>query len=137
MGIKRGRYCPPFAIATDRSHGISMPWYPRPKRLRLLQGQFPGRVMTTLSITSPTAEELTRIARMRLTESPYFFLKGLECRCAGGVLTLQGRVPMLRLKQFAEDIVSRIDGIESIDNRIEVVDPFAPASAAPRLRNAG
>lgn len=93
--------------------------------------------MTTLSISSPTPEELTRVAQRRLTESPYFFLKGLNCQCQGGVLTLRGRVPMLRLKQFAEDIVSRIDGIESIDNRIEVVDPFAPASAAPGLRNAG
>lgn len=62
-------------------------------------------------------------AHRRLCASPYFFLKSLDCDVEGGVLTLRGRVPLEPLKQFAEVIVSRVEGVQRVVNRIEVVDP--------------
>lgn len=78
-----------------------------------------------------------QMAERRLRESPYFFLKSLSCHFDNGVLTLRGRVPHSRLKQFAESIVSRIDGVMEVVNRVEVFDPVRAPLSAQGLRNAG
>ena len=83
------------------------------------------------------ANRVGETAERRLRESPYFFLKSLSCRFDNGVLTLGGRVPHSRLKQFAESIVSRIDGVEEVVNRVEVFDPVLAPLGAQGLRNAG
>lgn len=62
-------------------------------------------------------------ASRRLCESPYYFLKGISCHVDGGVLTLRGRVPMEPLREFAESIVSRVEGVRRVVNRIEIYDP--------------
>jgi osmotically-inducible protein OsmY len=69
------------------------------------------------------ASTIVRLAERRLRESPYFFLKSVRCRAEGGRLTLEGRVPFSPLREFAESIVARVDGVREIDNRIEVYDP--------------
>lgn len=82
------------------------------------------------------ADETTDIgalAERRLQESPYFYLKRLRCRYEAGVLTLLGRVPYGQLKQIAESIVERVEGIEHVINRVEVLDP----TGVPAVRNAG
>ncbi|MEX0977659.1 MAG: BON domain-containing protein [Pirellulales bacterium] len=66
---------------------------------------------------------IVRAASRRLCESPYYFLKGIRCDVDGGVLTLRGRVPMEPLREFAESIVSRVEGVRSVVNRIDVYDP--------------
>ena len=63
----------------------------------------------------PSEESIGQLAQRRLRESPYFFLKSLECHFADGVLTLRGRVPYAPLKKFAEAIVWRIDGVARRD----------------------
>jgi osmotically-inducible protein OsmY len=81
---------------------------------------------------------IVEAAHRRLHCSPYFFLKGVSCRVDGGVLTLRGRVPFKPLKQFAESIVSRVEGVREVVNRIEVYDPSSVhMSSAPAARNAG
>ena len=96
--------------------------------------------MTILSLsisnTAPTAT-LGEQAERRLRESAYFYLRSIRCDYADGVLTLRGRVPYSQLRDFAEDIVARVPGIEEIANCLEVVDPLRPPIAAPGLRNAG
>ncbi len=77
------------------------------------------------------------IAERRLRESPYFFLKALNCHFENGVLTLRGRVPHGRLKQFAEAIVSRIEGVREVVNRVEVFDPVRGPFSVREMRNAG
>jgi osmotically-inducible protein OsmY len=65
-------------------------------------------------------------------------LKSLRCRYTSGVLTLQGRVPYRQLRQLAEAIVARVDGVELVANEVEVVEPgqYMP-NGAPAARNAG
>ncbi len=83
------------------------------------------------------AERVVATAERRLRESPYFFLKGLHCRFSTGVLTVQGTVPMWQLREFAETIVARVDGVETVDNQIEVFDPMQMPLRGPAARNAG
>jgi osmotically-inducible protein OsmY len=94
--------------------------------------------MKILPISAAHApSEIGLVAERRLHESPYFFLKNLHCRYDQGVLTLLGRVPLPRLKQVAESIVVRVQGVEEVVNRIEVVDPTEPPLTAREVRNAG
>ncbi len=93
------------------------------------------RTDSTMKILEiPTHAEL---AERRLRESPYFFLKGLTCRFDSGTLTLAGRVPYQQLKRFAEKIVSRVDGVREVVNRVEVFDPVTSPNGFPGVRNAG
>lgn len=94
--------------------------------------------MTILSISHEGAGgSIGELAERRLRESPYFFLKNVHCDFTGGVLTLRGRVPYAQLRDFAEDIVARVPGVDEIVNYVEVVDPLRPTIGAPGLRNVG
>jgi osmotically-inducible protein OsmY len=77
------------------------------------------------------------IAQQKLRESPYYFLRNLACHYDEGVLTLRGRVPIGPLRQLAESIVCRIDGVHEVVNRVEVVDPTLGHVTHPAVRNAG
>jgi osmotically-inducible protein OsmY len=77
------------------------------------------------------------IAQQKLRESPYYFLKNLTCHYDDGVLTLRGRVPMGTLKQLAESIACRVDGVHEVVNRVEVVDPTLGHAKHRAVRNAG
>jgi hypothetical protein len=90
--------------------------------------------MDTLRFTAATAT--CELAQRRLCESPYFFLKRLTCHFNSGVLTLRGRVPHRQLREVAEKIVSRVDGIRSIDNQVEVSDPSSWAPVPTRRASA-
>ncbi len=80
--------------------------------------------MTILSLqTTLDAESISQAAERRLRESPYYFLRALRCRFDAGVLTLIGRVPFGQLKQFAENIVLRVEGVQYVVNQVEVYDP--------------
>ncbi len=95
--------------------------------------------MTDVEKTSaPTGDDaVVEAAERSLHGSPYFFLKGLRCRCAAGALTLRGRVPYGQLKQLAEAIVYRVDGVHRVINEIQVVNPSLSPGEAPRARTAG
>ena len=93
-----------------------------------------------MQILEPAANPLSAIgelAQRRLWESPYFFLRNLTCRFEAGVLTLSGRVPYGQLKQFAESIVARVEGVREVVNRVEVFDPARGDFNVPTVRNAG
>jgi hypothetical protein len=77
------------------------------------------------------------IAQQKLRESPYYFLRNLTCHFDEGVLTLRGWVPMGPLRQLAESIVCRIDGVHEVVNRVEVVDPTLGHATHQAVRNAG
>ena len=82
------------------------------------------------SLIIPAPHEMTSLAERRLRESPYFFLRNVRCGFDAGTLTLEGWVPFVPLKQFAETIVRRIDGVYDVCNRVEVVDPLRPTHGA-------
>ena len=84
----------------------------------------PHDAMTILPLqTSLEPGTIGQLAERRLRESPYYFLRFLECRCEQGVVTLTGRVPHSQLRLFAESIVDRVEGVQRIVNRIEIQDP--------------
>jgi osmotically-inducible protein OsmY len=67
------------------------------------------------------------LAERRLRSNPYLALKNVSCDSLdGGVLILRGCVPSYYLKQIAQQAVASLDGIERIDNQIEVVSPVLP-----------
>jgi osmotically-inducible protein OsmY len=91
----------------------------------------------TLASTRPSARAIagspeenyglsTRIAdlaRQRLGGTSYQFLRFVDCCFQNGVLTLRGRVPSFYLKQMAQSLLANIEGVDRIDNRVDVVSP--------------
>jgi osmotically-inducible protein OsmY len=74
------------------------------------------------------------LAESRLRRSAYLALRPLSCEFRAGVLTLRGRLPSYYLKQVAQAAVATVEGVERIDNQIEVAaHPASPASGEPRL----
>jgi osmotically-inducible protein OsmY len=65
-------------------------------------------------------EEIIRRARDRLSCSPYPELARITSSYHRGVLMLRGCVRSQYLKQVAQELVSRIEGVDAIVNHIEV-----------------
>ncbi|HEV3138151.1 MAG TPA: BON domain-containing protein [Pirellulales bacterium] len=91
--------------------------------------------MELLELYSAAPAKIADLAEQRLRKSPYFFLKSVSCEFNSGVLTLRGRVPHPQLKQFAESIVSRVDGVEKVVNRVEIFDPVVGSIVAREVCN--
>jgi osmotically-inducible protein OsmY len=53
----------------------------------------------------------------------YLALKNVSCEYNEGVLTLRGCLPSYYLKQIAQTAVAQLDGVERINNEIEVIAP--------------
>jgi hypothetical protein len=66
---------------------------------------------------------LKELAEGRLGRNPYLALKGVACDCRGGVLVLRGCLPSYYLKQIAQEVVARLEGVGAVDNQIQVVPP--------------
>ena len=60
-------------------------------------------------------------AETRLHQSAYSPLRQVKCQVHGQVLTICGRVPSYYLKQVAQTLLGGLDGIGTIDNRLDVV----------------
>ncbi|HEY2252076.1 MAG TPA: BON domain-containing protein, partial [Planctomycetaceae bacterium] len=56
----------------------------------------------------------------RLRESPYGAVRRLSCEFADGVLTLRGNVASFFHKQVAQQSVVGLEGVDQVDNQIEV-----------------
>lgn len=73
-------------------------------------------------------------ARKRLAEEhPHGFYFGqVECIFENGVLRLRGRVPTYYMKQLLQNRLADIDGVDWIDNEVDVVSSVGLSSARPR-----
>jgi hypothetical protein len=69
---------------------------------------------------SPRHVDPADLAERALRNSPYLALRNVACDCRGGVLTLRGCLPTYYLKQVAQAVVARIDGVRQVVNDIEV-----------------
>ncbi len=71
---------------------------------------------------SPVAQkELVEVeAGARLRRSSYREVRCVTCEFHEGILTLRGRVPTYYLKQIAQSLVCRMEGVAEINNRVEV-----------------
>jgi hypothetical protein len=63
------------------------------------------------------------LARRRLSSRcPYaFYFRYISCSYDHGVLTLHGRLPSFYLKQVLQTMLNNVDGVERIDNQVDVV----------------
>jgi hypothetical protein len=66
---------------------------------------------------------LRELAEDCLRRNPYLALKNVSCDCHAGVLVLRGCLPSYYLKQVAQEAVACLEGVEAVDNRIEVMPP--------------
>ena len=55
-----------------------------------------------------------------LRSSSYLSLRRLSCEYHEGVLTIRGRVATFYLKQVAQSLLGRLEGVEEINNLVEV-----------------
>jgi len=68
----------------------------------------------------------TDLVERCLRSNPYLALKNISCDLLDGVLVLRGCLPTYYLKQIAQEAVASLEGIERIDNQIQVVTPAFP-----------
>ena len=75
--------------------------------------------------TSPKSEErIIREVRHELLMLPYFeVFDNIAYKVDGGTVTLLGQVVRPVLKSDAENAVKRIEGVERVNNQIEVLPP--------------
>ena len=70
---------------------------------------------------------LRELAEGRLRRNPYLALRNVSCDCRGGVLVLRGRLPSYYLKQVAQEAVAHLEGVQGVENQIEVVPRANPS----------
>ena len=82
----------------------------------------------------PSQEYLRREVRHQLVMLPYYSVfDNLEYKVEGYTVELSGQVAWPTLKSDAENVVKRIEGVEKVVNRIEVL-PLSPYDG--RIRRA-
>jgi hyperosmotically inducible protein len=83
---------------------------------------------------SPAYQRLVKEVRHELVMLPYLgVFDNLGYKVDGSTVTLVGQVTRPTLKSDAENVVKKIEGVEKVDNQIEVL-PLSPAD--DRIRRA-
>ena len=62
----------------------------------------------------------------RFQHSGYIELRDLSCHFHEGVLTLRGRVSSYYMKQLAQTFVFHLEGVQELNNRVEVLPSPLP-----------
>jgi CheY-like chemotaxis protein len=104
----------------SRIAGCDEHWV-KPVDLRALEGLLASRQRIC-------QEDAAFAAEFRLHASPYTALKNVLCVYQKGVLTLRGNLPSFHLKQLAQETVAGLEGVDQVDNQIEVAEPAGRAS---------
>jgi osmotically-inducible protein OsmY len=78
-----------------------------------------GHAISPSSLLAPA--RVVEGAENCLRHNSYLALKNVQCDFHEGVLTLKGCLPTYYLKQMAQSVVGRIEGVKRIVNEIEVV----------------
>jgi osmotically-inducible protein OsmY len=73
-----------------------------------------------MEIEDMTPIKVLENVRRRLQESPYGFQRRVDAAYEDGVLTLRGRVPTFFLKQTAQALVAKVDGVRQVVNLVDV-----------------
>jgi osmotically-inducible protein OsmY len=72
--------------------------------------------MSTASLQTPLFERI----HAALTTSPYVTSRQVRVETADGRVVLKGNVRSFFQKQMAQEAIRRVDGVEAIDNLLEV-----------------
>lgn len=67
-----------------------------------------------------TSASLAERVDSAITTSPYLFRRKLRFETVGGRVILQGVVKTYFQKQMAQEVVRRVEGVERVDNHLEV-----------------
>ena len=74
--------------------------------------------------SAKSQERITQEVRHELLMLPYFgVFDNIAYKVDGSAVTLSGQVVRPSLKSDAENVVKRIEGVERVDNQIEVLPP--------------
>ena len=73
--------------------------------------------------TVPRGSSLEDRVQQQLGQSPYLGVRHVNAEIRQGVLILSGSVASFFLKQMAQTAVVTVEGVESIINRIDVIEP--------------
>jgi osmotically-inducible protein OsmY len=65
-------------------------------------------------------ESIVRGVSLALRTSGYRDLFDLRCECEDGVITLVGRVGSYFLKQVAQTVAGRVEGVKRVNNQLQV-----------------
>ncbi|NUQ62395.1 MAG: BON domain-containing protein [Pirellulales bacterium] len=85
-------------------------------------GTIPWREERPITTSAPTGNDarVALLAERALSQKDFRFSRCVSCESRDGTLILSGRVPTYYLKQLAQAAVSGIEGVEQIDNRLDV-----------------
>ena len=90
---------------------------------------------SSLECAEPTATERNRIVRQAshlLRDRSYGFHRRIDFAFADGTLTVTGPVPSFYAKQLLQESLLIIDGVQCIDNQVDVVYPTHNRSVGRR-----
>jgi len=74
-------------------------------------------------------------AARRLTAQPHPFasyFRDISVECCDGLLTLRGRLPTFYMKQILQTSLRNIDGVEQIDNQVDVISATGLSDVRPK-----
>jgi len=95
-------------------------------------------ITDTIFPVSGNATSVKACVERTLAEHPLFCgrMGTINLDYHQGILTISGRVPSFYLKQVVQEIVRHLDGVERVDNQIDVIRPDGVSSVRerPRLR---
>jgi len=92
--------------------------------ITLLSLATPGLAQDRDQPSAKSQERITREVRHELLMLPYFgVFDNIAYKVDGYTVTLLGQVTRPSLKFDAENVVKRIEGVEKVDNQIEVLPP--------------
>jgi hyperosmotically inducible periplasmic protein len=93
-----------------------------------------GVTQDRAQLSAKGQERITREVRHELLMLPYFgVFDNIAYKVDGSTVTLLGQVVRPSLKSDAENVVKHIEGVEKVDNQIEVLPP-SPMDDGLRLR---
>jgi len=68
------------------------------------------------------ARQIVEAVMCRLQKCGYPALGTIRVDFHEGVLVLRGHLPSYYLKQVAQTVVARVEGVQQVDNRVQVCD---------------
>lgn len=107
-----------FSVTTFKTNGYRGAHAPLSDGNRRDDAAIAPRAVRQARITR--SQELKTRISAALVRSGYAALKWVACEVQGDQVILQGSVPSYHLKQLAQVYAQRVDGVERIQNCLEV-----------------
>jgi osmotically-inducible protein OsmY len=74
----------------------------------------------TASFESVDPHQTEKAVRAKLRGNSYPAVRHVSCECHNGTVFLRGRLPSYHLKQIAQEVIARVNGVARVINEIEV-----------------